>query len=92
MYDDNALFSEFGMDLWRKMSQDLNYNVMFSPRGIINLAHSDAQMNVYARRGNSMRLNGIDAVLLNREQVKDCLLYTSPSPRDGLLSRMPSSA
>jgi sarcosine oxidase subunit beta len=73
MYDDNALFSEFGMDLWRKMSQDLNYNVMFSPRGIINLAHSDAQMNVYARRGNSMRLNGIDAVLLNREQVKEII-------------------
>ena len=40
MHDDNALFSEFGMDLWRRMSQDLNYNVMFSPRGIINLAHS----------------------------------------------------
>jgi sarcosine oxidase subunit beta len=73
MHDDNALFSEFGMDLWRKMSQDLNYNVMFSPRGIINLAHSDAQMNVYARRGNSMRLNGIDAVLLNREQVKEII-------------------
>ena len=70
MYDDNAMFSEFGMDLWRKMSQDLNYNVMFSPRGIINLAHSDAQMNIFTRRGNSMRLNGIDAVLLNREQDK----------------------
>ena len=61
------------MDFWRKMSQDLNYNVMFSPRGIINLAHSDAQMNTYARRGNSMRLNGIDAVLLNREQVKEII-------------------
>ena len=73
MYDDNALFSEFGMDLWRRMSQDLNYNVMFSPRGIINLAHSDAQMNVFARRGNSMRLNGIDAVLLNREEVKEII-------------------
>ena len=73
MHDENGLFSEFGMDLWRKMSQDLNYNVMFSPRGIINLAHSDAQMNAYARRGNSMRLNGIDAVLLNREQVKEII-------------------
>ena len=70
MHDENGLFSEFGMDLWRNMSQDLNFNVMFSPRGIINLAHSDAQMNVYSRRGNSMRLNGIDAVLLNREEVK----------------------
>ncbi len=73
MHDENGLFSEFGMDLWRKMSQDLNYNVMFSPRGIINLAHSDAQMNAYARRGNSMRLNGIDAVLLNREQVREII-------------------
>ena len=82
MHDENGLFSEFGMDLWRNMSQDLNFNVMFSPRGIINLAHSDAQMNTYSRRGNSMRLNGIDA----------CLLYTSPSPRDRQKSRMPSSA
>ena len=72
MHDENGQdFSEFGMNLWRNMSQDLNYNVMFSPRGIINLAHSDAQMNAYARRGNSMRLNGIDAVLLNREEVKE---------------------
>ena len=56
--------------LWKSMSQDLNFNVMYSPRGIINLAHSDAQMNAYARRGNSMKLNGIDAVLLGREEVK----------------------
>ena len=70
MYDANARFNEFGMDLWRNMSQELNFNVMFSPRGIVNLAHSDAQMNAYARRGNSMRLNGIDAELLNREQIK----------------------
>ena len=70
MYDANGRFNEFGMDLWRNLSQELNFNVMFSPRGIINLAHSDAQMNAYARRGNSMRLNGIDAVLLGREEVK----------------------
>ena len=70
MHDENGLFSEFGMDLWRNMSQELNFNVMFSPRGIINLAHSDAQMNAFSRRGNSMRLNGIDAVLLDREEVR----------------------
>ena len=70
MHDANARFNEAGMDMWRNLSQELNFNVMFSPRGIINLAHSDAQMNAYARRGNSMRLNGIDAKLLNREEVK----------------------
>ena len=87
MFDSNAHFYEFGMKLWETLSQELNYNVMYSPRGIINLAHSDAQMNAYARRGNSMRLNGIDAILLG-----SCLLYTSPSPRDLRASRMPSSA
>ena len=50
MYDANNLFYEFGMNLWKSLSQELNYNVMYSPRGIINLAHSDAQMRVYARR------------------------------------------
>ena len=70
MYDANNLFYEFGMNLWKSLSQELNYNVMYSPRGIINLAHSDAQMRVYARRGNSMRLNGIDAILLGRKELK----------------------
>ena len=62
MWDANGLFYEYGMKLWENLSQELNYNVMYSPRGIINLAHSDAQLNIYSRRGNSMRLNGIDAV------------------------------
>jgi len=70
MWDANGLFYEYGMKLWENLSQELNYNVMYSPRGIINLAHSDAQLNVYSRRGNSMKLNGIDAVMLGREELK----------------------
>ena len=69
MFDANSHFYEFGMKQWETLSQELNYNVMYSPRGIINLAHSDAQMNAYSRRGNAMRLNGIDAVLLGREDL-----------------------
>ena len=44
--------------------------------------------------GSILSENGLDVVLIdpNREHVESCLLYTSPSPRDGLLSRMPSSA
>jgi sarcosine oxidase subunit beta len=48
---------------------------MYSSRGIINLAHTDGQLNAYARRGNSMRLNGIDAILLNREEVKKMIPF-----------------
>ncbi len=75
MLDSNAHFYEFGMKLWETLSQELNYNVMYSPRGIINLAHSDAQMNAYARRGNSMRLNGIDAILLGRDDLKKMIPF-----------------
>ncbi len=75
MFDSNAHFYEFGMKLWETLSQELTYNVMYSPRGIINLAHSDAQMNAYARRGNSMRLNGIDAILLGRDDLKKMIPF-----------------
>ena len=75
MWDANGLFYEYGMKLWENLSQELNYNVMYSPRGIINLAHSDAQLNTYSRRGNSMRLNGIDAVMLNRDKLKKMIPF-----------------
>ncbi|MGU9958131.1 MAG: sarcosine oxidase subunit beta family protein [Arenicellales bacterium WSBS_2016_MAG_OTU3] len=70
MLDANARFYEHGMKLWENLSQDLNYNVMFSQRGVINLAHTPGQLDSYARRGNAMRLNGIDAELLDRKAVQ----------------------
>ena len=69
LLDDNARFYEHSLRLWEGLSRDLNYNVMFSQRGVLNLAHSDAQMDAFARRGNRMRLNGIDAELLDRQAV-----------------------
>jgi sarcosine oxidase subunit beta len=70
MLEGNAHFYEWSLKLWEGLSQDLNYNVMFSPRGVINLAHSDAQRDAFFRRGNAMRLNGIDAEWLSREEVQ----------------------
>jgi sarcosine oxidase subunit beta len=69
LLDANAQFYEHAMKLWEGLSQDLNFNVMFSQRGVINLAHSKSQLEIFRRRGNAMRLNGIDAELLNREDV-----------------------
>jgi methylglutamate dehydrogenase subunit A len=70
MMPGNAEFYEWSLKLWERLSVELNFNVMFSARGVLNLAHSDAQMDQHARRGNSMRLNGIDAELLDREEVR----------------------
>jgi sarcosine oxidase subunit beta len=67
--DGNALFYEKAMKLWETMSQELNFNVMMSHRGVLNLAHTDAQVDAFQRRGNTMRLNGIDAEYLSRAEV-----------------------
>lgn len=69
MLPGNNRFYEWSMKLWEGLSLDLNYNVMFSQRGVLNLAHTPSQLDDYARRGNSMRLEGIDAELLGRDEV-----------------------
>ncbi len=66
----NTAFYEWSMKLWEGLEQDLNYNTMVSQRGVLNLFHSDGQRDAFARRGNAMRLNGVDAELLGREQVR----------------------
>ena len=75
MLDGNSHFYEHSLKLWEGLSRDLNYNVMFSQRSVLNLAHSDGQMDSYARRGNMMRLNGIDSDLLDRKQVERLYPY-----------------
>ncbi|MCV0397878.1 MAG: sarcosine oxidase subunit beta family protein [Rhizobiaceae bacterium] len=65
----NTAFYEHSMKLWEELSHELNYNVMFSQRGVLNLAHSPSQMDDYARRGNAMRHAGIDAELVSPERI-----------------------
>jgi heterotetrameric sarcosine oxidase beta subunit len=66
----NVPFYELSMQLWEGLEQDLNYNAMISQRGVVNLYHSDAQRDAYVRRGNAMRLHGVDAELLDLEGVR----------------------
>lgn len=66
----NTAFYEHSMKLWEGLEQALNYNVMVSQRGVLNLYHSDGQRDAYARRGNAMRMNGVDAELLDEGGVR----------------------
>lgn len=77
----NSRFYEFSLQLWERLSEELNFNIMVSQRGVVNTAHSDAQMDAYARRGNRMRLNGIDAELWDRQRLQAELPYLDYSPR-----------
>ena len=58
------------MKMWEGLEQELNYNVMVSQRGVLNICHSDAQRDAYARRGNAMRIHGVDAELLDAQGVR----------------------
>lgn len=66
----NNPFYELSLKLWEGLEQDFNFNAMVSQRGVLNLYHSDAQRDAYTRRGNAMRLHGVDAELLDREAVR----------------------
>jgi len=66
---ENHYFYEDSLRRWEELSKVLNYNVMYSPRGVLDLAISDGEMIGLARRGNAMRLAGIDAELLDRAAV-----------------------
>ena len=75
MMDGNTQFFEHSLKLWEGLSHELNFNVMVSQRGQIVLAHGPSQFDVLARRGNIMRLNGIDAELLERGDLIRLLPY-----------------
>ena len=79
----NTRFYEHSMKLWEGLSKDLNYNMMFSQRGIINLAHTPGQMDAFARRGNAMLMEGADAELLGVDEISRRVpgLYTGGNTR-----------
>jgi methylglutamate dehydrogenase subunit A len=71
----NSEFYSHSLKLWEGLEAELNYNVMHSQRGLINLFHSDGQRDAFVRRGNSMINQGDDAILLDREGVRRHLPY-----------------
>ncbi len=71
----NSEFYSHSLKLWEGLEHELNYNVMHSQRGLINLFHSDGQRDAFARRGNAMINQGDDAILLDREGVRGYLPY-----------------
>ena len=69
-YPESAALYDFSVRLYEGLSKELNYNVMFSQRGMIVTAHSHHEMEMAARQCNAMKLNGVDAELLYADQVR----------------------
>ena len=81
--DEAAHLYEFALGLWGGLSRELNYNVMFSQRGVLNLGHSLQDMRDIERRVGANRRNGIDGEVLGPAEVQKLapLLDCSPSAR-----------
>ncbi|MBL4892000.1 MAG: FAD-dependent oxidoreductase, partial [Rhizobiaceae bacterium] len=75
MLPGNQPFYELSLKLWEGLEQDFNFNAMISQRGILNLSHSDAQHDGFARRGNAMHFSGADAVLLDKTEMREMCPY-----------------
>mgnify|MGYP003654639450 FL=1 len=80
LWDESAAMYEHSLKLWEGLSKDLNYNVMFSQRGVMNLAHNLHDVRESIRRVNAHRLNGVDAVWLDAAGVKEFCPIINISP------------
>jgi sarcosine oxidase subunit beta len=71
LWDESAALYEHALKLWEGLSRTLNYNVMYSARGVLMLAHNQHDVQVFKRHVHANRLNGIDNEWLTAEQAKD---------------------
>jgi sarcosine oxidase subunit beta len=83
LYPESARFYELSLQLYEGLSRDLNYNVMLSQRGLINLGFSRHEMDLFGRWSNALQLSGIDCEMLTPAEIKKLapLIDISPSAR-----------
>lgn len=80
LYDESAAIYNHALNLWEGLGRELNYNIMMSHRGVINLAHDEGEMRQLKRRVEANRLNGVDSEWLDAAQVKEFCPIMNVSP------------
>jgi sarcosine oxidase subunit beta len=84
-FPETAAFFEFSLKLYEGLSRELNYNIMFSQRGMWMLAHDRHGLEMLRRSANAMRLNGIDAEIHDGDSVRENIPGLNPTPRFPIL-------
>ena len=80
LQDESTGIYAHALKLWPDLSKELNYNVMFSPRGVMHMAHTEGDLKEIARRHNANRLQGVTLEFLSPEQVKQFCPIINISP------------
>jgi sarcosine oxidase subunit beta len=83
LLDESAAIYEHALKLWEGLSADLDYDILLSQRGVLNLAHTLGDVRESMRRVHANRLNGVDAEWLGPDGVKELcpIVDTSPDVR-----------
>jgi sarcosine oxidase subunit beta len=83
LWDESAAIYEHALQLWEGLADELDYDLLFDQRGVLNLAHTLQDVRDSRRRVYANRLNGIDAEWLEPEQVAEAcpILDVSPGAR-----------
>src|SRR5215471_2716822 len=71
LFGESAALYDHALKMWERLSQELNYNVMFSQRGVMMLAHNVHDVQVFKRHVHANRANGVDNEWLTPEQAKE---------------------
>ncbi|HJL92166.1 MAG TPA: sarcosine oxidase subunit beta family protein [Woeseiaceae bacterium] len=79
LWTEASLLYEKSLQLWEGLSQDINFNVMFSQRGVYNLGHTLQDMRDIERRVSANKLNGIDAEVVDAKQIKRAIPHINTS-------------
>ncbi|OUC99668.1 sarcosine oxidase subunit beta family protein [Streptosporangium minutum] len=80
LLEESAGIYEHALKLWEGLEEDLGYPILFSQRGVLNLAHSLQDVRESVRRVNANRLNGVDAEWLDPEEVRRVCPIVDVSP------------
>jgi sarcosine oxidase subunit beta len=80
LWDESAAIYEFALKLWEQLPEELDYDFLFSQRGVLNLAHTMQDVRESTRRVNANRLNGVDAEWLSPEEVAKVCPIVNVSP------------
>ncbi len=70
MWDESAAIYDHALKLWEGLTQDVNFNMMFSQRGVLTIAHSWGELREMSRRVHAIRLNGVDSEVMTPDEIK----------------------
>jgi sarcosine oxidase subunit beta len=83
LWDESSAIYEHSLKLWEGLEEELGFEILFSQRGVLNLAHSLQDVRDSVRRVNANRLNGVDAEWVDAAGVREIcpIVNTSPDVR-----------